>query len=468
MAVGVNWKVKPVIEPPAKGVWIGPGKDGEDGLWLGTLAESVTGKQPQVWMNTAKEQVVAIVGKRGSGKSFTLGVLIEGLVSGSESIVGRQERPRAALVFDPMDIYWTTNFPVAPSTNAEVNRHFELAKARRLDGLSFGIDAWVPGDSNRRTSDPTWFQTLQLSVPSLGLQEWELLLDVNVFSDPMGQALSDALTHTRDTGFHVDGDTFEASPIFDINDILLSITSDELTATYHNETLRALRQRLGGLNGTGLFHSLGTTIRDLLSPGRASVILLGRLPESYRNAVVSLLTRLVMAERSDAAFAEKRLELDPELTGESRTDLERQLQDSIPRTVVFLDEAQTFLAPGSSSGARELFTRLVKEGRNMGLSAVIATQQPSAIDSKILSQVETFMAHQLVTETDIRAVRDNLKSALPASISFGPQQLDERDLLRQLPPGACLVSAADMNTKVRRSILVEIRPRASVHGGLEF
>jgi DNA helicase HerA-like ATPase len=468
MAVGMNWKVKPAIETSSKGVWIGPGTDGQDGLWLGTLAESVAGRQPQVWLNSAKEQVVAIVGKRGSGKSFTLGVLIEGLVSGVESRVGKQYQPRAALIFDPMDIYWTTKYPVTASDNSEVNRHFEMAKTRELNGLSFDVEAWIPGDSNRRNSDPDWFRTLQLSVPALGLQEWELLLGVNVFSEPMGQALSDALTHTRDSGFHISGEAYAAASVFDIDALLLSLTSDELVSTFHNETLRALRQRLAALSATGLFHSVGTTIRQLLSPGRATVILLGRLPESYRNAVVSLLTRLLMAERSEAAFAEKRLELDPELTKDTRNELESMLHKSIPRTVVFLDEAQTFLAPGPSSGARELFTRLVKEGRNMGLSAVIATQQPSAIDSRILSQVETFIAHQLVTETDIRAVRDNLKSALPASIAFGQQELDDRDLLRQLPSGTCLVSAADMNTQVRRSIVVDIRPRASVHGGLEL
>ena len=104
----------------------------------------------------------------------------------------------------------------------------------------------------------------------------------------------------------------------------------------------------------------------------------------------------------------------------------------------------------------------------MGLSAVLATQQPSALDSRILSQVETFLSHQLVTEPDIRAIRENLKSSLPTSIQFGAQQMDEGELMRQLAPGVCLISAADMNTSVRRSIVVSVRPRATVHGGIEL
>jgi DNA segregation ATPase FtsK/SpoIIIE-like protein len=133
-----------------------------------------------------------------------------------------------------------------------------------------------------------------------------------------------------------------------------------------------------------------------------------------------------------------------------------------------LDEAQSFLAPGPENPARGLFVQLVKEGRNIGLSAVLATQQPSALDQRILSQVETFIAHQLVTEPDIRAVRENLKSELPDSIQFGSRQMDFPGLLRQLPPGICVVSAADMNTNVRRATVVHIRPRATVHGGIEL
>src|ERR1700751_1408874 len=73
------WKVKPQIEAPSSGVWLGPGSQAQtDGLWIGSLAELVSGKIPQVWLSTAKEQVISIVGKRGSGKSFTLGVVAEG------------------------------------------------------------------------------------------------------------------------------------------------------------------------------------------------------------------------------------------------------------------------------------------------------------------------------------------------------------------------------------------------------
>jgi DNA helicase HerA-like ATPase len=177
---------------------------------------------------------------------------------------------------------------------------------------------------------------------------------------------------------------------------------------------------------------------------------------------------MLVDARSRAAFAEKRLALDPTISGPERQRLERVVASGVPKTTVALDEAQTFLAPGQAGVARDVFVRLVKEGRNIGLSAVLATQQPSAIDQRVLSQVETFIAHQLVTEPDIQAVRANLKASLPDSIEYGSQELDVASLLRMLPAGQCLVSAADMNTNVRRSLVMSVRPRATVHGGIEL
>ena len=37
----------------------------------------------------------------------------------------------------------------------------------------------------------------------------------------------------------------------------------------------------------------------------------------------------------------------------------------------------------------------------------------------------------------------------------------------KLPPGYCMVSAADVNTTVRRAMVAAVRPRATVHGGIE-
>lgn len=465
--ITTQWRVHPELDVPRVGVWLGAGGPG-DGLWLGSLAETGAGGRPKVWLATGKEQVVAVVGKRGSGKSFTLGVIAEGLAATNGTTLADQSEHRAVLLFDPLDVYWPTRYAVGPSENPEAQRHYQLANSAGVVGAGFMVEAWVPGTANRRRADPEWFQTLELPAPRLGLEEWELLLGVNVMSEPMGQAFADVLALVRDTGYHRRGEEMKSLAAFDLKALAEAVRADELDSVYHSETLRALRQRLSALAATGLFSSVGTSIHDLLSPGRLSIVMLGRVPQSYRTAVVAVITRMLISQRNEAAFAEKRLALDPDLSPEALESLRATSSGGVPRTIVMLDEAQSFLAPGETNPARSLFVRLVKEGRNMGLSAVLATQQPSAIDQRVLSQVETFVAHQLVTEPDIRAVRDNLKSRLPDTIQFGSQTLDFSGLLRQLPPGVSFISAADINTTVRRSIVVAIRPRATVHGGIEL
>ncbi len=462
-----QWRLRPILDPPREGVWLGAGSTSGDALRLGTLSESASGASPTVWLATGKEQVVAVVGKRGSGKSFTLGVIAEGFAAGPHTSIGHQQHPRGVLLFDPLDVYWTLRFPVSESENAEARRHYKLAQAAGLVGITCDVAAWVPGGSKRET-DPHWFQTLQLPVPEMELEEWELLLGGGtVFNTPLGQALADVVELVRN-GYRRNGRPIAATPRFDLQQLVDAIDSDDLTNVYHSETLRALRQRLSALAKTGLFSANGTPISQLIRPGSVAVVMLARMPQSYRVVVVAILTRMLMRERSNTAFAEKRLALDPNIPENDRIGLQSALNNGIARTVVMLDEAQAFLAPGASSAARDLFVQLVKEGRNMGLSAVLATQQPSALDSRVLSQVETFIAHQLVTEADIRAVRDNLKSELPESIQSGSRQLEVSSFLRTLPPGFCLISASDQNTPQHRCIVAAIRPRATVHGGIEL
>jgi hypothetical protein len=85
----------------------------------------------------------------------------------------------------------------------------------------------------------------------------------------------------------------------------------------------------------------------------------------------------------------------------------------------------------------------------------------TAIDNRLLAQVDTLIAHKLTVQSDIEYVRHNLKSNLPQEILYANQTLELDQLLRSLDVGQALVS----NTETERALLVDIRPRVSVHGG---
>jgi hypothetical protein len=105
--------------------------------------------------------------------------------------------------------------------------------------------------------------------------------------------------------------------------------------------------------------------------------------------------------------------------------------------------------------------KYVREGRNYGLSFVVATQQPTAIDPRILAQVDTLIVHKLTVQGDIDYIRKNIKSSLPEEVKYGNSILNFDELIRSLEVGQALVS----NTETDRAFVMDVRPRISVHGG---
>jgi DNA helicase HerA-like ATPase len=168
-----------------------------------------------------------------------------------------------------------------------------------------------------------------------------------------------------------------------------------------------------------------------------------------------------MDERMVASEMEKHLLIRQDLTEAERHRIQEKLATSVPPTWIALDEAQNILPSEKKTTAGEMLIRYVREGRNYGLSFMVATQQPTAIDDRLLAQVDTLVAHKLTVQGDIDYVRKNLKSNLPQEVVHAGQTLDFGELMRSLDVGQALIS----NTEAERAVIVDIRPRISVHGG---
>src|SRR4030042_3673827 len=59
-----------------------------------------------IWMDIARSHVVLIAGKRGSGKSYSIGVIAEELSSLPKEV----SQNIAPLIFDTMGIFWTMKY----------------------------------------------------------------------------------------------------------------------------------------------------------------------------------------------------------------------------------------------------------------------------------------------------------------------------------------------------------------------
>jgi DNA helicase HerA-like ATPase len=235
----------------------------------------------------------------------------------------------------------------------------------------------------------------------------------------------------------------------------------EIQGTYSAETVRALTQRLKSVSALTFFSGEPTHLSALIRPGRLSIILLNRLPDTLRSVLTGVLMRRVLAERSEASELRKQLKFNRQLTQAERQAIEGRISELIPPAVVALDEAQNALPSERATKATETIIKYVREGRNHGLSFVFTTQQPSAIDARILAQVDTILGHKLTIGADVRRFEENLKSRLPDSVQLSGRELGFVDWLRSLGQGQTIVS----NTEEDRCFVVDVRPRICPHGG---
>ncbi|MBU1129123.1 MAG: ATP-binding protein, partial [Nanoarchaeota archaeon] len=60
----------------------------------------------KIYMDIARSHVILVAGKRGSGKSYTLGVIAEEL----SNLPKETSQNIASLIFDTMGIYWTMKY----------------------------------------------------------------------------------------------------------------------------------------------------------------------------------------------------------------------------------------------------------------------------------------------------------------------------------------------------------------------
>ena len=425
-----------------------------DRILIGRLAE--IGSVVSVFLEVASEHVVAIFGKRGSGKSYTLGSIVEGLSTRSKkTAISMISKKKAVLLFDTLGIYQWMRFPLKESSSEIVKSQISLQKRWNLQSESLDVLLFEPkqNGASLSLSNPALFT---LNTSDLSASDWGYLLGVDIYSDRIGQLLNDVYIKVTQEGWRDEKRHFSPSQSYSIEDLINCLKSDsEISQIYHSETRRALLQQLLTFSHNPLFQKEGTKLEELLKPGYLSILLLHKIPDDLRLIIASSLIKKIIENRIQASEIEKH----KLITGETKDSIFNK--NYIPPCWIVIDEAQNILPAERKNPASELLVKLVREGRNFGISFMFTTQQPSAIDSRILAQVDTMIIHRLTVQQDIEYVKRNLKSALPDEIKYSGRNLAFDESLRSLDVGQALVS----NTELDRAFFMDVRPRITIHGG---
>lgn len=375
--------------------------------------------------------VIGIFGSRGSGKSYDLGVLVEGIFHKDRGNVCD-----AAVIFDIQDQFWTLGY--APSKKFEVDQ--EQIKDLDSWGISPAalseVKVWVPRASDTQVVGAVPFS---LAAAQLSQDDWLSILELDRYS-AMGQALLTLIAQNP-------GSTpSQLANLCDTRGVL---------SNFQQSSIDGLKWRLDSLGSSQVIESNGLAVDDLLRRGQLTVILMRNLSEAIRGLIVGVISRLV-ADRMGRIQQARKVAL---RTGQA---LPADSDNLTNRLWLVLDEAHVLVPSDGSTAATGPMIDYVKRGRDAGLSLIFATQQPSAVNSKLISQVDMTLTHMLGFDTDLGAAiaRMPTRSTIEYEIdhtSIGSMS----DVIRSLGPGECIV--ADQASS--RIFVARIRPRATAHGG---
>jgi hypothetical protein len=409
-------------------------------LFLGKISEQCAGKSylnSDVYLDTTFPHVIYITGTRGSGKSFDLGVLIEGISELSRpSPIQNDVVPISSIVIDTQSQFWTLAYEPNEKIAANKAQLVELIKWNLQPNKLANLKIFIPPSASRFVGNE---QTLTIRPRDVLPEEWCSLLGQDLYG-PQGHILSTSI------------DALKAAN-FELQHLIAYIENDANWPNAPEVSRRALIYRLEDYRKTGLFSANGLTIGDFLTKNCCHLLMLRDLRNEDKALVTAIIARQLFTvmggmhtRKKNAAFFDKKYEG----------------PDYPEKVWLVIDEAHVVAPCDAESPARSALIEYVKRGRDAGLSLVLATQQPSAIDDRILSQVNVAINHRLTFESDILAATKRIPTKPITRMRVSGQvYTDFGDMIRLLESGNAFVS--DHGTS--RALMVQIRPRVTAHGG---
>lgn len=384
----------------------------------------------KIFMDVAKSHVVLVAGKRGSGKSYTLGVIAEE-ISNLPKEVGQNI---GSLIFDTMGIYWTMKY------SNEKDR--ELLDTWQLKGKNLPVNVFVPFghyDYYIEKGIPA-DEKFALDVTEMSSEDWVLTFGLNIV-DPIAVLIQRVIHELK-----------EEYDIYEIGDVITKIKEKDANPN----TKEAAIGLFEAANTWGVFSKEGenpTQVEDLISAGKTTVMDLSVYNSvgafNVRALVISLVSRKIFNQRMAARKAEeiKSIQKGFELLGEEE-------KKEYPLVWMFIDEAHEFLPQNEKTIATDALIQLLREGRQPGISVVLATQQPGKIHTDVMTQSDIVLAHRVTSQPDVTALNQIMQTYLLDTI---------QKYMNDLP--SLKGSAIILDDNSERIYPMRMRPRFTWHGG---
>jgi hypothetical protein len=340
-----------------------------------------------------------------------MGVIIEEMLKLPNQI----KKNLCGLIVDTQGIYWTMKSPA--------ERDASLLKEWALQPIGFNVEVYVPEGQEKifSTAGVDYDSTFSFSPGELRPEDWLAVFDISPNSI-LGITLQRIIA--------------EMAGDYSIDDIIESIRKSDA----HEEEKLGLENRFEAARGWGIFGD--SRMPNLLEPGKMSIIDLSLTPQNVRGLLVALACQRIYIDRVAARRREELAEI--EMTSIKRT----------PMPWIFIDEAHNYLPADAITPATNILNRIVKEGRQPGITLVLATQRPEKLHPEALSQTDMILSHRLTGKNDV----DALKSIMQTYLLY-----DIGKYINELPKLKGVAIILDDNSE--RIYKIRMRPRQSWHAG---
>jgi len=385
----------------------------------------------KIFMDVARSHVVLVAGKRGAGKSYTLGVLAEELSNLPKEV----SENVCSLIFDTMGIYWTMKFK--NEKDKELLQDWDL-KSKNLPVkifVPFGhyddyLEKGIPAD-----------EKFALDITELNPEDWILTFNLDILN-PVSVLIERTLTRLK-----------EESDDFSINDIISNIEKDVKSSV---EIKNAAISLFEAADSWGIFSEKkenATQVKDLTTAGTTCILDLSVYNAvgafNVRALVISLVSRKIFTQRMDFR---KKEEIDAVSRGLDFLSSGRKKE--YPLVWIFIDEAHEFLPLEGKTIATDALVQLLREGRQPGISLVLATQQPGQIHKDVMTQSDIVISHRVTASQDLETLNKIMQSYLLENIK---RYMDELPTLKG--------SAIILDDNSERIYPMRVKPRFTWHGG---
>mgnify|MGYP001596394597 FL=1 len=384
----------------------------------------------KVYLDVSKSHVVFIVGKRGSGKSYSMGVIAEGIYDLPDEI----KKNLAVVMLDTMGIYWTMKYPN--------NKEKELLDEWELESKGINVQIFTPVgfyEEYKEKGIPTDFP-FSIKTSEINAEEWCMIFNV-VVTEPIGILIERIINNLK-----------EEKSDYDIDDIVKAVHADDRSEQSIKD---AVENRFLVAEKWGLFSKEGTLIEDLVIPGQITVLDVSAYTttagsENLRSLVIGLVAQKLFVQRMISRKAEEEAAISEEIHFfEEETEKKKE-----PIVWLIIDEAHEFLPNKGKTPATLPLITVLREGRQPGISLVLASQQPGKIHTDVISQADVVIAHRITANVDVQALGGLMQS-------YMREGLDKQLSLLPTEEGAAIVFD-DINEKLYP---IRVRPRYSWHGG---